>query len=134
MIIYRLCNFNYLRDDKFVCGRLSCRLSSYIGTRLPSSSVFDITGLSDVKFYGISGGLISSDRHLNLITAGVRQHQPWYVIVCLGGNDLDSSDPDWSIEVFLMRLVTFFTQLNFFLIYKRKRVKTIQPLNGTLYS
>lgn len=87
------------------------RLSSYIGTRLPSSSVFDITGLSDVKFYGISGGLISSDRHLSLITAAVRQHQPRYVIVCLGGNDLNSSDPDWSIEVILMRLVTFLTQL-----------------------
>lgn len=112
------------------------RLSSYIGTRLPSSSVFDITGLSDVKFYGISGGLISSDRHLSLITAAVRQYQPRYVIVCLGGNDLDSSDPDWSIEVILMRLVTFLTQLkNLFNLQKvtvlsyflRERTRYIAP-------
>lgn len=112
------------------------RLSSYIGTRQPSSSVFDISGLSDVKFYGISGGLISSDRHLSLITAAVRQHQPRYVIVCLGGNDLDSSDPDWSIDVILMRLVTFLTQLkNLFNLQKitvpsyfpRERTRHIQP-------
>lgn len=45
------------------------------------------------------------------LVGDVRQHQPRYVIVCLGGNDLDSSDPDWSIDVILMRLVTFLTQL-----------------------
>lgn len=69
--------------------------------------MFDISGLSSVKFYGINGGFISNDRHLSLITAAVRQHQPRYVIVCLGGNDLDSSDPDWIIDVILKSLVTF---------------------------
>lgn len=113
------------------------RLSSYIGTRLPSSSVFDITGLSDVKFYGISGGLISSDRHLSLITAAVRQHQPRYVIVCLGGNDLDSSDPDWSIEVILigrsLRLVTFLTQLKNLFNLQKVTVLSYFPRERTRY-
>lgn len=57
------------------------RVSTYIDTRLHSSSVFDITGLGDVKFYGSSGRLISSDSHLSLKIAAVRQHQPRYVIV-----------------------------------------------------
>lgn len=57
------------------------RLRSYIGTRIPSSSVFDISGLMNVKYYVISGTLISSDRHWSLITGAVRQHQPQYVSV-----------------------------------------------------
>lgn len=43
------------------------RLSLYIGICLFSFLVFDIKGLSDVKFYGISGGFILSDRYLSLI-------------------------------------------------------------------
>lgn len=59
------------------------RLDSYIGTRLHvhSSSVFGISGILDVKLYGINNILISSYTHLSLIIAAVRQQQLRYVIV-----------------------------------------------------
>lgn len=73
------------------------------------------------------GGLFQVTRHLSLIIAAVRQHQPRYVTVCLRGHDSDSSDPDWSIDVILMRLVTFPTQLNN--LFNLQKVTVFQPLN-----
>lgn len=87
------------------------RLRTHVGTEHPSSIVFNIAGLPSVSFYGISGGLVSNNKHLSLITAAVRQRRPRHVIACIGGNDLDTSDPGWNPEILITRLVTFLTQL-----------------------
>ena len=55
--------------------------------------MLNLAGLPRVSFYGISGGLVSNNKHLSLITAAVRQRQHRHVIACIGGNDLDTSDP-----------------------------------------
>ena len=49
------------------------RLRTHIGTERPSSIVFNIAGLPKVSFYGISGGLVSNNKHFIIITAAVRQ-------------------------------------------------------------
>ena len=87
------------------------RLRTRVGTEHPSFIVFNIEGLPRVSFYGISGGLVSNNRHLSTITAAVRQRRPRHVIVCIGGNDLDTSDPGWNPEILITRLVTFLSQL-----------------------
>lgn len=71
--------------------------------------------------------MASGERHLSLIIAAVRQHQPGYVNVSVRGNDSDSSDPDWSIGVILMRVVTFPKQLND--LFNLQKVTVLQPFN-----
>lgn len=101
------------------------KLISYIGTRLPSLIFQD---LAMWNFTKLVGGYFPGDRHLSLIIAAVPQHHLWYATVCLRGNDSDSSDPDWSIDVILMRLVTFPTQLNNLL--HLQKVTALEPLNS----
>ena len=83
------------------------RLRTHVGTEHPILIVFNIAGLPSVSFYSISGGLVSNNKHLSLITAAVRQRRPRHVIACIGGNDLDT----WNPEILITRLVTFLTQL-----------------------
>lgn len=53
-----------------------------------------VAGLCSVNYFGNSGGSVSSDNHLGLLTRVVRQHRPQHLIVCQGGNDLDVADWD----------------------------------------
>lgn len=79
---------------------------------------------------------ISCDHHLGLLSGVVRHHRPQHLIVCLGGNDLDVADWDWSAECVVAKLVTFLTQLRnrfslktvtIFSYIPRQRTKSISP-------
>lgn len=58
----------------------------------------DLAGLNlpdvFVKFYGISGALLSNQAHLDRFESYIRNFRPTIVYVQLGGNDLDSDKSD----------------------------------------
>lgn len=62
------------------------RLRQFIGPNRSSAVVFNIQELSTVKYFGISGGVVSNNEHLRKFSAIVRQNQPRHLIVILGGN------------------------------------------------
>lgn len=104
------------------------RLKSHLGVQ-SSASAFNIAGLSPVHFVGISGGLISCDRHLRNFSAAVNRFRPRHLIVCLGGNDLDTSE--WNAECVITRLVTFLTQLKNTFLLKTVTVLSYFPRQRT---
>lgn len=87
------------------------RLKSFIGADRPAESVFNISGLKEVNYFGLSGGLINKGHHLSVILSAVRRYNPQHLIVFIGGNDLDSRDLDYSSECLLSKLTAFLTQL-----------------------
>lgn len=84
------------------------RLRQFIGPNRSSAVVFNIQELSTVKYFGISGGVVSNNEHLRKFSAIVRQNQPRHLIVILGCNDLDSPN---SVDCVLNKLIAFLTQL-----------------------
>lgn len=68
------------------------RFSSYLGNRVTSVEVFNIVGLPPVRFFGLSGETVTSPRHLEPFLAAVQYHRPKFLVVHLGGNDLDSDE------------------------------------------
>ena len=100
--------------------RLKLHLSAYRS----SSSAYNIAGLCPVYYFGISGGLVSCDRHLELLSTAVRRHNPHHLIVSLGGNDLDDNESDWSAECVVSKLVSFLT-----LLRTRYTLKTVTVLS-----
>lgn len=54
--------------------------------------VFNIVGLPPVRFFGLSGETVTSPRHLEPFLAAVQYHRPKFLVVHLGGNDLDSDE------------------------------------------
>lgn len=87
------------------------RLERSIDARQPSSVTYGIANLEQVDYYGISGGLVSNNRHLCILTDAVRRYRPRHIIVFIGGNDLDSRDANFDVECVVTRLVAFLTQL-----------------------
>lgn len=86
------------------------RLKTFVG-KTPSSIVYNVDSLSEVLYYGISGGRVSNPRHLVSLTFAVRRIRPNHVIVMMGSNDLDSADPFFDVECLVFRLIAFLTQL-----------------------
>lgn len=76
-----------------------------------SQRQYRISNLEDVHYYGIRGGLISSNNHLRFISDAVRHFKPRYVIVIFGGNDLDSNEEHFQSECILTRLIAYLTQI-----------------------
>lgn len=87
------------------------RLERSIDARQPSSVTYGIANLEQVDYYGISGGLVSNNRHLCILTDAMRRYRPRHIIVFIGGNDLDSRDANFDVECVVTRLVAFLTQL-----------------------
>ena len=87
------------------------RLERFIDALQPSSVTYGIANLEQVDYYGISGGLVSNNRHLCILTDAVRRYRPRHIIVFIGGNDLDSKDANFDVECLVTRLVAFLTQL-----------------------
>lgn len=65
--------------------------------------------------------------HLSLLTRVVRQHRTQHLIVCLGGNDLDVADWDWSAEFVVAKLVTLLTQLRNIFLFKTVTILSYIP-------
>lgn len=112
------------------------RLKFHLDVHNSSATAYDIVGLCSVNYFRISGRSVSCDRRLGLLTSVVRHHRPHHLIVCLGGNDLDAANRDWSAECVVAKLVTFFTQLrNRFSLktvtilsyFPRERTRSISP-------
>lgn len=112
------------------------RLKPYLDVYNSSDTAYDIAGLCSVNYFGISGGSVSCDHNICLLTRVVRQHRPQHTIVCLGGNDLYVAYWDWSAECVVAKLVTFLMQLrNRFLLktvtilsyIPRQRTRSIFP-------
>ena len=59
----------------------------------------------------MSGGLVSCDRHLELLSTAVQRHKPHHLIVSLGGNDLDDNESHWIVECVVSKLISFLTLL-----------------------
>lgn len=85
------------------------RFGDFIGNTRNSSEVFDIRGLDGVHFFGIRGGSVLNPRHLDQFLSVVQQHRPTFLIVHVGGNDLDKND-DCS-ELMVLKLVAFLTHV-----------------------
>ena len=88
------------------------RFQSYCGTLgsyRTSADLFRISDLAPVNFFGISGGTVSNSCHLRLIQEAVKQYRPLFVIVQLGGNDLDNRED--IVDLVIHKLVAFLTQL-----------------------
>lgn len=112
------------------------RLKSFLDVYKSSTAAYDIASLCSVNYFGISGGSVSCDHHLGLLSSVVRHHRPPHLIACLGGNDLDVPAWDWSAECVVAKLITFLTQLgNRFLLktvtilsyIPRQRTRSISP-------
>lgn len=54
---------------------------------------------------------MNNGHHLSLITSAVRRCRPQHLIVFIGGNDLDSSELDFSLECIVSKLTANVTQL-----------------------
>lgn len=87
------------------------RLKTFLGSRRSANFVFNIYELKEVNYFGISGGLVNNGHHLSLITSAVRRCRPQHLIVFIGGNDLDSSELDFSLECIVSKLTANVTQL-----------------------
>lgn len=87
------------------------RLKSFLEVYKSSAAAYDISSLCSVNYFGISGGSVSCDHHLGLLSSVVRHHRPPHLIACLGGNDLDVADWDLSAECGVAKFITFLTQL-----------------------
>jgi lysophospholipase L1-like esterase len=85
------------------------RFSEFINPGRPSHEVFDIQGLPQVHFHGISGARVGNPRHLREFSSVVRNLKPAHLIVHLGGNDLDSVQNN--IEATIYGLLAFTSQL-----------------------
>lgn len=86
------------------------RLKTFVG-KTPSSIVYNVDSLSEVLYYGISGGRVSNHRHLLSLTFAVGRIRPCHVIMMMGSNDLDSTDLYFDVEFLVFRLIAFLTQL-----------------------
>ncbi|XP_061167216.1 uncharacterized protein LOC133176061 [Saccostrea echinata] len=93
------------------------RLRLYIGPGSSAADSYSIRELTTVKYYGISGGLVTNNHHLRKFSSIVQQINPHHLIVLLGGNDLDSPSP---VELIVTKLVSFLTQLKH--LYQLKTV------------
>ena len=89
------------------------RFKAFVGKSL-SSNVYNISSLQDVQYYGVSGGRVSKKEHLTLFHSAIHRFRPSHVIVVIGGNDLDSAEPDFDMNCVVFRLVTFLTQIKNF--------------------
>jgi lysophospholipase L1-like esterase len=74
--------------------------------------------------------------HADRITATIQRYAPRHVIVILGGNDLDSADPQFDLDCFVFRLVTFLTQIRnqpsvqavtILSLFGRERTRSVHP-------
>ena len=67
---------------------------------------FNIESNVDVRFCGISGGKITSTAHVNRLSRAIELQRPEFVIVQIGGNDIDSTDMgNDNVECVMLRLV-----------------------------
>lgn len=66
------------------------RLSSFINSS-PKLHNFD-QHRCNIVFTGISGGKILNDNHLRVFENAIRAHRPAWIIIHIGGNDLDRKD------------------------------------------
>lgn len=80
-------NAFYLTTMKSLCIGDSHinRLKTFVG-KTPSSIVYNVDSLSEVLYYGISGGRVSKHRHLVSLTSAVRRIRPSHAIVMMGSN------------------------------------------------
>lgn len=110
------------------------RLKTFLEVYKSNAAAYDIAGQCSVNYFGISGGSVSCDHHLGMLSSVVRHHRQQHLIVCL--SDLDVADWDWSAECVVAKLVTFLTQLrNRFLLktvpilsyIPRQRTRSISP-------
>ena len=100
---------------------LKLHLSAYRS----SSTAYNIVELCLVYYFGISGGLVSCDRHLELLSTSERHHKPHHLIVFfLGGNDLEDNESDWSAECVVYKLISVLT-----LLRMRYSLKTVTVLS-----
>lgn len=56
------------------------RLNSYLDVYNSSTTEYDIADLCSVNYFRISGGSVSCDHHLALLTSVVRRHRPQHLI------------------------------------------------------
>lgn len=100
------------------------RFSSYLGNRGTSAELFNIYGLPPVRFFGLSGGTVTNPRHLESFLAAVQHHRPKFLVVHLGGNDLDSDEDNTQLVV--LKLIAFLQTVKVhFTIHKVTVVKLL---------
>ena len=104
------------------------RLKAFV-RKSPSSDVYNISSLRDVNYYGVSGGRVSKKEHLTLFNSAIRRFRPTHVIVLIGGNDLDSAEPDFDVHCVVFKLVTFLTQIK--KLYDLKSVTVLSIFHRT---
>lgn len=83
------------------------RFGDFIGNTRSSSEVFNVQSLDSVHFYGIRGGSVLNSQHLDQFLSVVQQYRPAFLIVHIGGNDLDKIDD--CTELMVLKLVAFLT-------------------------
>ena len=79
------------------------RLRQFTRFSRDPNNVYNIRELPTVTYYGISGGLVTSNHHLRKLPSIAQNARPHDLNVLLGSNDLDSS---YSVELIVTRLVS----------------------------
>ena len=77
------------------------RLGQHVST-LPNENFNITTAPLDAIFFGIGGGKLENEQHVAAIEYAIQRRDPSFLILHIGGNDLDTTDLD---DIFCQRLV-----------------------------